>query len=156
MKRDKTEGDRCDAGFTVLELLTVLVLIVMAVAIAMPRAQGGRAGANLRLATTSLAAAMTTARAEAVRTNREVRVVLDMAKRRYWTGEGARVRRIPAGVAIAAGHRAGAPLALGRAIVRFRPDGSASGGWIGLRSGRQMASLSIDWLTGVTTVTWPR
>ena len=38
------------------------------------------------------------------------------------------------------------------AAIRFEPDGSATGGRIGLNDGRHVFTIDIDWLTGAVRV----
>lgn len=123
---------RRQAGFTLLEMLVVLLLLGLATALVAPRLSLG--GAALDADTRTLAAALSAARDQAVRTGRVVEVRLDMplpgtAGLRVvgdaeWMGDGV-------------------------ARIRFLPDGSASGADIRL-SGRHGGErrVAVDWLTG--------
>jgi hypothetical protein len=44
----------------------------------------------------------------------------------------------------------------GIAGIRFRPDGSSSGGLISIAGGRRLAELRVDWMTGATSISWRR
>ncbi len=145
-----------DAGFTVLELLLALAITIGAAALVLPRIGAGPDRYTVRSAALSILAALQTARSEAIAGSREVVLTIDLEGRRYWADGAVKVRRIPAGIAIAAGHSAGNLVTTPKAAIRFRPDGTASGGWIGLESRSASASIAIDWLTGTATLAWAR
>jgi general secretion pathway protein H len=103
-----------------------------------------------------MASALRIARAEALRTARETRLVLDLAARRYSADGIAAPRAIPRDVSIV--YEVPAARANGEhtAEIRFRPDGSSSGGTIRIASARATALVEVDWLTGRTHIDWRR
>lgn len=131
---------RRQAGFTLLEMLVVLVLLGLATALVAPRLSSG--GAALDADARTLAAALEDARWTAVRTGRPVLLRLDLESP-GWDGG-----RLPGTAAL---HVTGdaALMAGAAAQVRFLPDGSASGADIrlsGRRGGERV--IRVDWLTG--------
>ncbi len=149
-----TFGSERDAGYTLLELLVMLTVLGLATALVLPRAGTGRDRVALRTAAIQLAAGLRATRTEAMSASSETALVLDLTQRRYWADGAVNVRSLPRGIGIVTGHSPGTPIATDRAAVRFKPDGSASGGWIGLRGRGASADITVDWLTGATRIDW--
>lgn len=145
-----------DAGYTLLELMVVFAILSFAAALVLPRIGAGGERALLDSTALQLSAGLRAARTEAMSTSRETSLILDLAQRRYWADGAVKPRALPKGIAVLTGNTPGAPIATARAAVRFQPDGSASGGWIGLRSKSQAADITVDWLTGATRIDWTR
>ena len=145
-----------DAGYTLLELMVVLAILSLAAALVLPRIGAGGESAALRSAALQLAAGLRATRTEAMSAAQETSLILDVAQRRYWADGAVKARSLPNGIAMVTGHSPGKPIAADRAVVLFRPDGSASGGWIGLQSKTQTAGITVDWLTGATRIDWAR
>lgn len=146
--------NECEAGYTLLELMVVLAILSLAAAMVLPRMGAERFA--LRPAAVQLAAALRATRTEAMSASQDTAFILDVEAGRYWANGAVKARSLPRGIGVVTGHRPGEPIATDRAIVQFRPDGSASGGWIGLRSKTQAADITVDWLTGATHIEWAR
>ena len=146
--------DAPEAGFTLLELIVVLVIVALAIAVALPNAEFSRRGLSLRSAAIDLASAMGTARAQAIRNSRDAFVTIDPNGRRFAAEGQTRPHPLPRDLTMSLDVPAGEQTAEGRAVVRFRPDGSSSGARVILRQRRQTASVTVDWLTGRTHIVW--
>ena len=151
-----TSSVSSDAGYTLLELMAVLAIMSLAAALVLPRVGVGGEQLALRSAAIQLAAGLRAARTQAMSSSRETALIVDLAARRYWADGAVKARSLPRGIGVATGHSLGHAIATERAAVRFQPDGSASGGWIGLRSKTQAADITVDWLTGATRIEWAR
>ena len=138
---------RSDTGFTLVELIAVLLVIGLVTALATPAFHRALPGHALAADAQAASAALRAARGAAIRRGQAVAVTYDPAGGRYWID-----RRSP--VALSAGTRltlvtarAAAPdTAVGR--IRFYPDGSATGGRVRLQAGQAVHTLHVDWLTG--------
>ncbi|MEQ1577638.1 MAG: GspH/FimT family pseudopilin [Hyphomicrobium sp.] len=148
--------NECEAGYTLLELMVVLAILSLAAAMVLPRMGAGAERLALRPAAVQLAAALRATRTEAMSASQDTAFILDAGAGRYWANGAVKARSLPRGIGIVTGHRPGQPIATDRAIIQFRPDGSASGGWIGLRFKTQAADITVDWLTGATRIEWAR
>lgn len=145
-----------EAGYTLLELMVVFAILSFAAALVLPRLGAGGERVALKSAALQLAAGLRATRTEAMSASKETSLILDVVQRRYWADGAVKVRALPNGIAILTGNKPGEAIATARAAVRFQPDGSASGGWIGLRSKTQAADITVDWLTGATRIEWAR
>jgi len=106
-------------GFTLLELLVVLLIAASAIALVLPQLSGARAGIVLKSSAREVAGALRAARGEAIARHREVSFVT---------------------AAEVSGSLDG--------VIRFFPDGSSSGGSIRLSAAGRSYVIEVDWLTG--------
>ncbi len=142
---------RATDGFTLLEALVVLVVLALVSAIAWPRLTALSPRLTVQTAAVRLAAELRATRADAMRTGTTRSVTVDMGKRTFWSGDG-RLRRLPVAAAVDVAGRNVQFSGPQRALFQFRPDGSSSGGKIALRMGRSTAVVTVDWMTGATSV----
>lgn len=130
-----------DEGFTLIEILVVLVILGLAVGLVLGRGPLHSAGLDTRAEANGIAGALRAARSRAIAGDRPVTVAIDAARRLLLAG-GAAPRKLPGGIAVAAP----------RAGITFAPDGSSSGGQIDLASGPFHMQVAVDWLTGRISV----
>lgn len=140
-----------DAGYTILEVLIVLVVLAASAAIVAPRVSASRDASVLEGAGARLAAAMAVARASSISGSSPRYFILDPARRAYGADREKPLKKLAPGIAMSA---SGFPSELGNARmhVRFNPDGTATGGAIILRKSRSAISISVDWLTGAVRI----
>lgn len=146
--RHRTQG----TGFTLMELLVVLVLISAMTAYAVPRVTGVISGQALRGSVRELAAGLRLARSEALRRGRVVDFHIDVAGRRFWIPGTAGERTLPGDFRIRLLTARSQLLDDERGYIRFFPDGSSSGGEISVESDRGGKRVVVDWLTGRSQV----
>jgi general secretion pathway protein H len=135
-------------GFTLLELLVVLVIAVAMIALVPPLLSGLAGSSELKGATRQLAAALRFARSEAVTRQREGVLVLDLAKRSFRVAGSGREFALPKGIGIQLFTAQSQLLNASAGSIRFFPDGSSTGGHITLASNRLTFRINVDWLTG--------
>lgn len=139
-------------GFTLLELLVVLVIGVLLVSLAPPLLSGLSGATELRGAARQLAAGLRSARNEAVSRQREATLTLDLEHRRFGVTGDPREIALPDGLAI---HLYTAQAELVDAAsggIRFFPDGSSTGGAITVSGSRRVYRVNVDWLTGAIAI----
>jgi general secretion pathway protein H len=153
MKRPATsDAGARDAGFSLLELLVVLVIAALAAAVSWPRFRAGVPQGAVQSAALQLAAGLRVARAEARRTATAQTVTLDLDTRTYSSSAQAGSRAFAKGIEMDV-TGAGLMWVGERAVqLQFHPSGAASGGEITLRDGQRAARVTVDWLTGATTI----
>jgi general secretion pathway protein H len=137
-----------EAGFTIIEMMIVLVIIAMAMTVA-PAIVSGLAGGRLRAASDELIAQLRDARGQAIRRNAPAELVLDLSKRGYSGPGDAGLHVLPAvvdAVDVTPPDLVQQPGQI--AHIRFLADGSADPARISLRHGTSTNVIAIDWLTG--------
>ena len=138
-------------GFTLLEMLAVIVLVAIATAAASVAVTQGLSSARVRSAGNELAAALRATRAQAIVHASERTFELDTRSNSYGEPQHAAVA-LPRGMQVSMTSAAqGAPNAwTGR--IRFFPDGSSTGGRITLRANQREWHVNVSWLTGEVRV----
>jgi general secretion pathway protein H len=135
-------------GFTLLELLVVMVIVALLVALVPPLFSGAVPGARLKGAARDLAVELRYARSHAITRNQDMEVRLNLEPPAYAV-PGRAPRTLPEGVKIqvvsATSRRVLQPTSY---RVRFFPDGSSSGAQITLSGGSRSYRIGVDWLTG--------
>ena len=135
-------------GFTLLELLVVLVLVALVLALVPPMLSKGVPEVELRAAVRSLAAGMSEARSRAIARNTEVAFTVDVEARTFAIGDGGAARAVARELSLSLVTAQSDQLAETRGSIRFFPDGSSTGGRITLSRGESSYDVSVDWLTG--------
>lgn len=133
------------AGFTLIEVVAVMLIIALVASLAVTMMPGtGRGG--LKALTLETAALLRRERLGAVLTGRDRQVSLD-GERRVLVGDGGDVLAIPRDVALdVLGIDA---LWSGRqAVVRFTPDGASTGAVLKLSRENAEYEIRVNWYTG--------
>jgi general secretion pathway protein H len=139
-------GAAASAGFTLFEMLIVLVVLGLVLLIVVERGPLHSAGLSARAAAGELAQALRLARSQAIAGNERVALSLDAAGHVWRVGSGP-LRPLPAELGVVMLTAAGARVGTAGTIV-FAPDGSSSGGRIELVRGDERLAVRVDWLTG--------
>lgn len=145
-------GDERQRGFTLLELLVVLLIVGLLFALIPPLFSGAVPGTKLKGAVRDVAVALRLARNQSITGDVETRVYLNLESPAFAIGRQA-PRALPAGVELKV-----APAARQSAVetkhhvVRFFPDGSSSGTLLTLSRGKRSYDLHVGWLTGRVTI----
>lgn len=148
MKRDVLAFDRGKvSGFTLLEVLIVLVIIAMATTLAALVVTGGLDGMRLRTASKEIAAQLRYTRTQAIATGKPQRFVIDPRSHR-WQGPNNRNGEIPASIGVAFVGAREAQARAGEGGVLFFPDGASTGGRVELSAKRAVSRIDVTWLTG--------
>lgn len=141
---------RAGGGFTLLELIVVLVLAGIFASLVLPSLFGTLESGRLRAGAAEVRATCTLARTLAASGGRERAVTFHLDRGAYGVeGEG-RERVLPEGVAIASARAGSETVEQGDVRVRFFPDGSAEEAEIVLASqGGGRLRVTVDPLTGI-------
>src|SRR5262249_54758420 len=154
VRRVSRGARRGEAGFTLLEILIVIVIIAMAATIVAPAVEGGLRAREGRSAVRAIAGTMRSLQADAVRTGNIQRIDIDPVGNVLQLQNGAQI--LMGDAARIHGVRGGDLLAGGIVSVSFYPNGSNSG--VDLLIGERGAAASegfvvhVDPLIGVVSV----
>ncbi|MEP7206404.1 MAG: GspH/FimT family pseudopilin [Casimicrobiaceae bacterium] len=140
--------DRGSAGFSLLELMIVLMLMGLIAAIAVPVFGGGVSTTRLKSAAREVAAGLRMARNEAVANRREAVLTLDLAARTFRVDREPKAHALPAEIELKLYTAQSDLVSENVGAVRFFPDGGSTGGRITLAAGERKFDVDIDWLTG--------
>ena len=145
-------GGGRSCGFTLLELLVVMLIVGLLVALVPPLFSGAVPGAKLKAAVRDLAVTLRLARNQSITRDVETQVYLNLESPAYAIGKQA-PRAFPAGVELKVPPVPGqGALAAKRHVVRFFSDGSSSGTLITLSRGARSYDIHVGWLTGRVTI----
>ena len=141
-------------GFTLLEMLVVILLIGLAVAAVSVSVTQGLAGARVNAASGEIAAGLRATRAQAIVGHKEQSFDVDV-RADTWSDPGRKDVHLPKGMklSITSALEDRPDDHTGR--IRFFPDGSSTGGHIILAAGQRRWRINVSWLTGQVAVVQP-
>jgi len=140
-------GNAAGRGFTLLEMLVVLMLIALIAAVTIPTFSGVST-TELKTAAREVAAGLRLARGQAIAQRTESVLELDVAARSFRVPPDPRVHALPSGIDLKL-FTAQRDLSTDQVgAVRFYPDGGSNGGRITLAAGERKLDVDVDWLTG--------
>jgi len=145
-------SDSQEAGFSLLEIMVALAILALAVALVGVAFARSSTGFRFEAAAQELTLSLREAQARALRTGRDVAVVIDVDRRVYQLNadrpidlpEDTSITVISAGQAMASSRRP---------AFTFSPDGGSTGGTITLSLSDRSATITVDWLTGSVDMT---
>jgi general secretion pathway protein H len=146
----KDAARRGEAGFSLLEIM--IALAILALSVALVGAAFGRSSVGFRFdaAAQELALNLREAQARALRSGRDVALVIDVDTRLYRLQEDPEVQ-LPEGIALNVISAGEVMASSRRPVISFAPDGGSTGGAIRLSLEDRSMTISIDWLTGAVT-----
>lgn len=136
------------SGFTLLELIVVLVIAGALVALVPPALNRVLPGVKLKGASQEMASAMRFLRGWSVAQGRQGLFLMDLEQKQYTISPRETVYQLPetAELKLVAASDEGEEGQQGG--IRFFPDGSSSGGRIVLSAAGKSHQIDVDWLTG--------
>ena len=139
-------------GFTLLELLVVLGIIGLILAFVPGFVLRGQPDFDVEVAARAVADGLRATRSAALLENREQLFALDVEERLFRTASMRAPVQIDRGIELTFQTARSELLSEGIGQIRFFPDGSSTGGRIGLTLDGRHAEISVDWLTGLVAV----
>jgi general secretion pathway protein H len=139
-------------GFTLLELLMVLVIAAAGYALVVRFTAGGVSGAELKSAARAVAAGLRDARGTAIARQESAALVLDLEHRSFEVSGRARARSLPERLELKLYTAQSEIVDEKRGAIRFYPDGSSTGGRVTVASGERRFLVDVDWLTGRVSI----
>jgi general secretion pathway protein H len=139
-------------GFSLLEMIVVLVIAGLLFAVAPPLLHKAVPGIQTKSAARELASSLRRARSMAVARQRETWLTIDVEKRRFWVVGEQRQGSLPAEIGVKLFTAQAELIDEQSGRIRFFPEGGSSGGRITLQRGNSAYEIDIDWLTGRVAV----
>jgi general secretion pathway protein H len=140
-------AQRCK-GFTLLELVVVLFVVVLGFSAIGLNLSSGSDTTKIKAAARDIVSALRYARGQALMTHRETTVALDLESNSYTVSGRDKLYQIPKGIDVTVVTAQSELTGEGSANIRFFPDGSSSGGRVTLERGQTVWKIDINWLTG--------
>ena len=135
-------------GFTLVEMLVVMTIMVLVYAMTAPMISAGVSGAELKAAARQVAAGLRKARSEAVTHKNEVSLTVDVEERQFDLSGDNRVYRLPEKIEISLFTAQSELKDAKTGAIRFYPDGSSTGGRVTLSRDERKFLVDVDWMTG--------
>ena len=147
LSADRPNGPSSQQGFTLFELMVVMMLVVLMFTVAGVSVSRSIEGAELRNTAREITAAIRHTRGQAV-IQREQQVFSVDADQKTWQASGREPQALPEELDITlttarselTGNNAGG--------IRFYPDGASTGGRVVLSSDGREWHITVAWLTG--------
>jgi general secretion pathway protein H len=140
------------AGFTLLEVIVVLVIAGIAYGLILGVPMRGASVADLKAASRALASGLRQAQTTAMATRRDALLTLDLDTREFVVGGDEVVRKLPEGIELKLYTAQAEVASERRGAIRFYPDGSSTGGRITVAAGERKYLVDVDWLTGKVSI----
>jgi general secretion pathway protein H len=135
-------------GFTLLELLIVLVIIVLGFSVVALNLSSGKGTLEHKAAVRDVVSALRYARGQALMTHQEMTVSFDLSTNVYKVSGRNEEHKIPDAIALTLVTAQSELTGEGQGNVRFFADGSSTGGRVVLDRGEKSMQIDINWLTG--------
>lgn len=140
-------------GFTLVELLVVLAIMAMLIMIATPPIFSVLPKMEAKSGAREVAAALREARSRAILSNTDVVFSIDL-KGHYFTISGDKqIHALPKDVNLSLYTAQQELIDETSGNIRFFPDGSSTGGRVGLSSARSSYNVAVNWVTGHVDIT---
>ncbi len=139
-------------GFTLLELIIVLLISVLGFAVVGSNISSGNQSTRIQAAARDIASALRYAHGQALMSREPVSVTVNLDDNSYAIGNHGKVYRLDSEIGISVtvaeeefteGQQAG---------IRFFGDGSSTGGRITLELGKQLRRIDVNWITGAVAI----
>ena len=141
-------------GFTLFEMLAVILLVGIAAAAVSVSVTQGLRGARVAAASGELAAALRATRAQTIVKGQEQHFDVDTRAATDRGADGLEVH-LPGGLAVAITSAREDLVGATTGRIRFFPDGSSTGGHVTLQQGQRRWQVDVGWLTGAVSVRQP-
>jgi general secretion pathway protein H len=141
-----------ERGFTLLELIIVLLIIGLLLVLVPGHLWRPQAGLEVKVAARALADGLRQTRSDALASNRERVFTLDVAARRFRPGQDRPLEPLNRALDLGLDTARSELVDAASGQIRFFPDGSSTGGRITVTLQAQRAEVTVDWLTGGVTI----
>lgn len=138
-------------GFTLVELLVVMVIAALVLGLVATSISRNISGAEMRSAARKMTAAIRYTRTQAILDKQEQVFMIDTENRSYLAPKREPVI-LPEGMNVAVTTARSELTAENVGGIRFYPDGGSTGGFIELEANERIYRIDVVWLTGEASV----
>jgi general secretion pathway protein H len=142
---------RLSRGFTLVELLVVLVIASLVLALVGTSISRSISGAEMRTAARKLAASLRYTRTRAIISKSEQVFLVDIDNHSYTAAERNPVE-LPEGMNVQLNTARSELTSEHVGGIRFYPDGGSTGGYVLLEANKRIYRINVGWLTGEGSV----
>ena len=139
-------------GFTLLELIIVLVVSVLGFAVVGSNISSGNQSTRLQAAARDMASALRYAHGQALVTRQPVSVSINLDENSYRISNKDKIYLLDEQIEITVVVAEEEMQEGKEASIRFFADGSATGGRITLEWGQQLRRIDVNWITGAVAI----
>lgn len=140
-------------GFTLIEMMVVLVIMALILVIVPPFLPNVMASTHVKSAARELAASLKHARTQAIDHQQETTLIVNVDERNYTLNKKTKTLTLPIDASLSLITAKSEQLSENEGQVRFFPDGSSTGGQIKLAYKDQEYFIDVHWLTGRVKIT---
>ena len=142
---------RTSGGFTLVELMVVMVIAALALALVGTSISRNISGAEMRTAARKVAASLRYTRTQAILTKSEQVFLLDTEALTYQAADRKPVE-LPKGMMVELNTARTELTSETAGGIRFYPDGGSTGGNVRLDANGRIYRVNVAWLTGEASV----
>jgi general secretion pathway protein H len=135
-------------GFTLLELLVVLFIMILGFSIVGINLSSGEGSSAIKVAARDMVSALRYTRGQALMLHQEATMAINLSENNYTVNDRIQHYRIPKTISLTVVTAQSELSGNGIANIRFFPDGSSTGGRVTLEQGKFAWEININWLTG--------
>lgn len=141
-------------GYTLVELLVVLVIASLVLALVGTSISRSISGAEMRTASRKVAASLRYTRTHAILTKSEQVFLVDTENRTY-KGADREAEALPEGMNVELNTARSEVTSENVGGIRFYPDGGSTGGNVRLEANGRVYQVNVAWLTGEASLERP-
>jgi general secretion pathway protein H len=142
------------AGFTLVEMLVVLVIVSLMLAMVGTSISRNISGAEMRTAASKVAASLRYTRTQAIMKKTEQVFLVDTEALTYQAGDR-KSEKLPKGMKVELNTARSELTSETAGGIRFYPDGGSTGGNVRLEANERVYQVNVAWLTGEASVARP-
>ncbi len=143
---------RAQNGFTLVEVILVLVIGAIMYSLIVSVAFRGSSSADLKAAARTVAAGLRQAQTIAMTTRRDTSLTIDLDSREFTVSGDQTIRQLPKDLDLKLFTAQSEVTSERRGAIRFYADGSSTGGRVTVASGERKYLVDVDWLTGRVSI----
>lgn len=145
--RPRAPRARSDAGFTLVELMVVMMIVAFMLALVGTSISKSISGAEMRTAARKVTAGLRYTRTKAILSKAEQVFLLDTETRQYTAADREPVE-LPEGMNVELNTARSELTSETAGGIRFYPDGGSTGGNVRLEANGRIYRVNVTWLTG--------